>query len=88
MEVTPVWRPFVGFGDVEHRTTALVEEGPQYVTTRIPEAWTRKSDGSPRMGYTRLPADYAYIEYVEAKVQQHLARRMPGAPGRVVDLIA
>jgi len=88
MEVTPAWRFFVGLGDVEHRTKALVESGPQYVTTRIPESWTVKSDGVPRAGYSRLPADYAYIDYVEAVVRKHIAESMPGATGRVVDLFA
>ena len=88
MDVTPASPFFVGFGRVEYLTTALVEDGPQYVSTRIPEAWTRKRDGTPRAGYSRLPADYAYVEFVEAKVRQHIAEKMPGAKGRVIDEFA
>ena len=88
MEVAPAWSFFAGFGRVEHLTTALVEDGPQYISTRIPEAWTRRSDGTPRAGYSRLPADYAYVELVEAMVAKHIAEKMPGYTGRLIDLFA
>lgn len=48
-------------------TTYLVEDGPQYVTHRIPDSVGRMKDGTPRMGYQSLPADYAFQEYVLAR---------------------
>ncbi len=77
----------IGFGPIEIQAAALVEEGQQYVTTKIPESWTMKRNGVPRAGYSRLPADYHYIQWVKATVEQHISEKMPGASGQVVDLL-
>ena len=88
MEIAPAWGFSVGFGPVEHRTAALVEDGPQYMSPRIPESWTVKSDGVPRAGYSRLPADYSYIELVKAIVQKHIGEDAPDPKGRIIDVLA
>ena len=49
-------------------TAVLVEEGPQILRTDIPDSVGRLRDGTVRMGYQPLPADYAYIEYVQSRI--------------------
>ena len=46
----------------------LVEDGPQVLRPDIPAALGRLRNGTVRMGYQPLPADYAYVEYVQSRV--------------------
>ena len=66
---------------------ALIEEGRQYVTRRIPPQIERLADGTPRMGYESLPADYAYKEYVEAQSAQAMTGNAT-ALGQKIDIFA
>jgi len=66
---------------------ALIEEGQQYVTRRIPPQIERLADGTPRMGYESLPADYAYKEYVESQSAQAMAGNVT-ALGQKIDIFA
>ena len=67
-----------------HSAAMLVEEGPQILRTDIPDSVGRLRDGTVRMGYQPLPADYAYVEYVRSRV----ANRDEGLSflGREVDV--
>ena len=60
--------PIAATGLSRFNTAMLVEEGPQVLRTDIPDSVGRLSDGTVRMGYQPLPADYAYAEYVRSRV--------------------
>lgn len=55
-------------GVASTNTRVLVETGPQVMRPDVPASLGRLRSGIVRMGYQPLPADYAYVEYVQSRV--------------------
>ena len=66
----------------------LVEDGPQIINARQPEAVVTDSQGRPRLGHSRLPADYAFRDFLEAKLERSITDRAAPDAGRIIDVLA
>ena len=50
-------------------TDILTEEGRQINNSNLNPTAAYRSDGAPRMGFSREPADFAFASYVKTKSQ-------------------
>ena len=85
--LSPNTLPVTVIGAPGGALTRLVENGPQIINARLPEAVVTDSQGRPRAGLSRYPADIAFKEFIQANVENIINANAPPGVGSVIDLM-